>query len=245
MIHYIRRIRQKLLVQSAFRRYALYAIGEIALVVVGILLALQINLWNQERELRKAEQTYLTRIHDDIQKMIDYTTMFDGSEEYLVNTLKALRAVENCKVSDEDKPILDWVLSSHQALGLFPVEQTAYDEMLSTGMLTQIQNDTLKRTLSSLYAQIAVSQNSLAYFRDELGRASQVIMRHVNFSIVDNQMALASYDLKKLCSNTEFKNALVEVYDARADVIITVTPIRDQLKTVDKLLNNELNSRFE
>ncbi len=53
MIKFFRKIRQKLLTENRFSKYLIYAIGEIVLVMVGILLALQVNNWN---ELRKKDQ---------------------------------------------------------------------------------------------------------------------------------------------------------------------------------------------
>ena len=54
MIKFFRKIRQKLLNENRFSKYLIYAVGEIALVMIGILLALQVNNWN---ELRKKEQS--------------------------------------------------------------------------------------------------------------------------------------------------------------------------------------------
>ena len=50
MIKFFRRIRQKLLSESKFSKYLLYAIGEIVLVMIGILLALQVNTWNEQKK---------------------------------------------------------------------------------------------------------------------------------------------------------------------------------------------------
>ncbi len=55
MIQFFRRIRQSLLSDNKYRKYLVYALGEIALVMIGILLALQVNNWNQERQLKKQE----------------------------------------------------------------------------------------------------------------------------------------------------------------------------------------------
>ena len=60
MIKFFRKIRQRLLTENKFSKYLLYAIGEIALVMIGILLALQVNNWN---ELRKKEQAEIQLYH--------------------------------------------------------------------------------------------------------------------------------------------------------------------------------------
>jgi hypothetical protein len=59
MLQPLRRTRQQLLKKKKFSRFLLYAIGEIILVVVGILLALQISSWNEDRIARKDEQVLL------------------------------------------------------------------------------------------------------------------------------------------------------------------------------------------
>ena len=50
MIKFFRKIRQRLLTENKFSKYLLYAIGEIALVMIGILLALQVNDWNETKK---------------------------------------------------------------------------------------------------------------------------------------------------------------------------------------------------
>lgn len=64
MISVFRRIRKKLLTQNKVSKYLLYAIGEILLVVVGILIALQVNNWNEDRLSRQFEIRMLTEIRN-------------------------------------------------------------------------------------------------------------------------------------------------------------------------------------
>ena len=62
MISFFRKIRWRLARENQFLKYTRYAIGEIVLVVIGILIALQINNWNEERKFRKEERDYLKRL---------------------------------------------------------------------------------------------------------------------------------------------------------------------------------------
>ena len=74
MLKFFRRIRQKLLTKnpptqsSRAGRYLLYALGEIALVMIGILLALQVNNWNQNRIDRRSEIKYLKNLQKDLKQ---------------------------------------------------------------------------------------------------------------------------------------------------------------------------------
>ena len=75
MIKFFRRIRQRLLSESKFSKYLLYAIGEIVLVVIGILIALSINNWNENRKKALQESYYLASLRGNIiQDTINYST---------------------------------------------------------------------------------------------------------------------------------------------------------------------------
>lgn len=67
MIKFFRRIRQKLLSESKFSKYVLYAIGEIILVVIGILIALQINNWNEDKKNKRTEESLLVELKSNLQ----------------------------------------------------------------------------------------------------------------------------------------------------------------------------------
>lgn len=66
MIKFFRKIRQKLLTEHKFGKYFAYAFGEILLVVLGILIALQVNTWNQNRQRSELEKKILLEIHENL-----------------------------------------------------------------------------------------------------------------------------------------------------------------------------------
>src|SRR5210317_1676767 len=72
MIKFFRKIRQNLLTENKFSKYLLYALGEIFLVVIGILIALSINNWNEGRINKIKEQEYLEGIKTDLQSDLKY-----------------------------------------------------------------------------------------------------------------------------------------------------------------------------
>lgn len=66
MLRFFRKLRQKLLDEGYIRKYLVYAVGEIVLVMIGILLALQINNWNELRKEKAREISYLNRLHENM-----------------------------------------------------------------------------------------------------------------------------------------------------------------------------------
>ena len=96
MIHFFRKIRQELLVKNKFSKYLLYAIGEIILVVIGILIALQINNWNIGRiEKEDEKKSYINikrQVLDNKSELIkvkDFNTYYSKAYEYGNRIIKA------------------------------------------------------------------------------------------------------------------------------------------------------------
>ena len=74
MIQFLKKIRYSLMETGKTARYFKYAIGEIILVVIGILIALQINNWNENRLARIEEQTILTNLKEDFKSAVEEFT---------------------------------------------------------------------------------------------------------------------------------------------------------------------------
>ncbi len=68
MLRFFRQIRKNFVLQDNTKRYLLYAIGEIFLVVIGILIALQVNNWNEDRALKNEIDIYLIKKIDNLQE---------------------------------------------------------------------------------------------------------------------------------------------------------------------------------
>lgn len=81
MIPFYRKIRKKLADNNQFLKYSRYAIGEIVLVVIGILIALQINNWNEDQKGKQREMTYLENIKTDLLLNIDELNNFIESRK--------------------------------------------------------------------------------------------------------------------------------------------------------------------
>ena len=67
MLRFFRQLRQRFLTESRFSKYMLYAVGEIMLVVIGILIALQVNNYSESENTRARELIFLKGLRSDLQ----------------------------------------------------------------------------------------------------------------------------------------------------------------------------------
>ena len=102
MIKLFRGIRQRLLAKNRFSKYLLYAIGEIILVMIGILLALQVNNWNEQRKLVHKEIQVLTALKEDIKSNTDNLNKgISVTKQMKTNNLKVIGFFEQKTPYDE------------------------------------------------------------------------------------------------------------------------------------------------
>ena len=88
MIKFFRKIRYDLMGKNKTRKYFRYAIGEIILVVIGILIALQINNWNEKRKLNNLKQNYYQQILTDLEDDKNYA-------QYAMHILDSSQTIYN------------------------------------------------------------------------------------------------------------------------------------------------------
>lgn len=149
MIQFFRKIRRGLLDQKRMGKYLLYAMGEIILVMVGILLALQVNNWNEQNKKEKLELGILSSLHSDLESSmhtIDERIAANAMSRSLTIELKEL--LKNAtRYPDTTKHFLHAILWEGPDVEL---PKPAYEELRNIGFGI-ISNDTLKKDILHHY----------------------------------------------------------------------------------------------
>ena len=148
-----RKIRQRLLSESKFTRYIFYAIGEIILVVLGILIALRINTWNEEQKNIAKEQVILKELRqdfkDDLQQLDEKITMRSNLLRSAVDILDAIKT--------EEALDREFLILRFQDIVKDPTFDPVENDLISSGNIRLVRNDSLRRFLarwSSQYQQL-------------------------------------------------------------------------------------------
>ena len=172
MIKFFRKIRQNLLMENKTGKYFKYAIGEIVLVVIGILIALQINNWNQVRIEQNKEQTYLTNIKRDLQNQLKSIDLqLEHEEQYLDNTQPFLDSYYKHK-----RIILDSTFNQNLTITTerktFVRTDPTYTDLISSGNIDIIKNTTFKNKLIEYYQNLErvekINQNNNIHLNDQI-----------------------------------------------------------------------------
>ena len=163
MLRFFRQLRQKLLTDNKFNKYLLYATGEILLVVIGILIALQVNNWNEERKERRVELKYFHNLTNDLRADIERLN-------YMIDLAAGkVKASQRVKLQSDQDSIGSLYHFSDDMQELIFVDEfkpndNTYEEMKSSGNFSTIRNDTLKLKLMNLrktYVDIEGSQKHM------------------------------------------------------------------------------------
>ena len=148
MIKFFRQIRFKLMNENKTSKYFKYAIGEIVLVVIGILIALQINNWNEDRLNTKIETETLISLKQDLDSaVVQLNIKISQNNTYRTNDSIALELIHSkTKVSNDSMYKL---LMTHIFTPTFDPELGTLNEIISTGKMNIIKSKDLRNHISS------------------------------------------------------------------------------------------------
>ena len=150
MIKFFRRIRQRHFSDGNTTRYIAYAIGEILLVVIGILIALSINNWNEEQKSNKAEIRY---INDLIKDLKNDSIMLDGIDDYLRIKSRSKEKLTPVILGEVDQ--LDsmsfYFERQWSVTRKFTPTTITIEELKNSGNLNVIRDVALRREIVALY----------------------------------------------------------------------------------------------
>ena len=147
MIKFFRHIRQNLIMENKTGKYFRYAIGEIVLVVIGILIALQINNWNERRLEANREKITLSNLNEEFQ---DNLRDLDSTEVILSNTIATLEHLFNMFNGDEVPYVsktVDSIISQGLTSPSWKPSEFILNDLKSSGGLSKLSNKELKKLL--------------------------------------------------------------------------------------------------
>lgn len=191
MIKFFRRVRQQLLSENKFSKYIIYAIGEILLVVIGILIALNINNTNEIKKQRAKELHYLNNIKSDLKMNIAHLDTYIASREIAINSANTIiKHYEGLSVKDLDAFSFHTV-NIYTWRKFFQINNT-FQELTNSGNLALISNDSIKSILLNMETLYKVMKDQEEHFRYD----AELLLYEPSYNMMDMNSIVQNYTYK-------------------------------------------------
>lgn len=192
MIKLFRNIRQNSLMKNKTSTYLKYAIGEIALVMVGILLALQVNNWNESRKDSIRENAILDELHQDFKKNLQqFNEIVAVHEKSLRGSLQFKKYINHPNPIEVKDSVGKYYFRAFNGVSYNP-SNGIVSSLISSGEYKLIKNDTLRNYLISW-------KDALEDYTEEEQVSNRFWSEKIEPFLIDNG------DLSNLTSPLNFK----------------------------------------
>lgn len=220
MIKFFRKIRQRLLSENRFSKYLVYAIGEILLVVIGILIALQINNWSEENKTDNRQSNYLELIKNEMSNNLD-ALKFEKQRlnEALIGMRELVALCDRPSAEITEKEFSSSWTKVFSKTIRFRHEDGAMKELISSGVLNDINNDHIRNTLAAwegMIEKVIIQEQEVNSY---IQKGNNYLERHGSVrTIIDDNNGNGWWQIdksprpdsnKSLLDSQEFENILV------------------------------------
>ena len=253
MIKFFRHIRKNLLMENKTGKYFKYAIGEIVLVVIGILIALQINNWNENRKAQKKEQNLFSNLKIDFESRLTELKEFNNAKHESIKAILSLNSIIANKSNRPDDAVIDSLLSFTMLGFKFNEDFKMLDVVFNTGLINDITNQKLKRHLiewPQKVEEMLEEQRMLNELIDNDWKS--LLYQYISSRAVYEKFNFRNYNIPKgepitltknyngLLSNPFFENYLAEEEVIIRITIIDTKTLISSAEEIIALINNEL-----
>lgn len=152
MIRVFRKLRTDLVHDGKARNYLLYALGEIVLVIVGIVIALQVNNWNEERLEQRQVRRYAHALINDLERDIEMVEPIMRFIDLSLKNIRALDAYTRGKPLNQLDNLDLYQLTSFVGYRPYEWHRGAIEQMKSAGALQQMRNFELANKIAAYEA---------------------------------------------------------------------------------------------
>ena len=247
MIKFFRSIRRNMINENKTSKYLKYAIGEIVLVVIGILIALSINSWNEIRKQRVTDMEFLNSLRTELS--IDTTSLTIKHSYYqrINNNLKkTLQMFDSAsQITQIEYEFISFTFQDLQVLTPLNKNTQRNDINIANGMLMRIDKDLNQEYIN--YLETTKSNNDII---SKLGESLQAISIQdiapkFDQTYTDGKEIVYDFDYSEIRNDRLIKNAIAKSLNWRS---ISINWMADQkematniLSSIDKYLDKRNN----
>ena len=226
-------------------KYLRYAVGEIVLVVIGILIALQVNNWNEYRKEKVEEKKILLSLHNEISNNLESLQVVIEEKNKIINVNQYI--INNTGKNGEWKSMkpLDSLMNYISLSGwIFVPQNGVLNEIINSGKLLLIENDLIKNEIASLPQLLSLMIEEDRQYRLDLHQYFLPFLSK-NYNLIEltkHRELLENYSFKM--GETNFSKSIPELLGSREfENILTIQSI--WIKFSNEMSINQKNKYLE
>ncbi|MFH6769752.1 DUF6090 family protein [Gaetbulibacter aquiaggeris] len=240
MIKLFRNIRQNLIMENKTTNYLKYAIGEIILVIIGILIALSINNWNEHRKLKIEEHNSLIDLRSEIVSNIEALTKTIVSHQKSYDVAKKLKDLFNDREAFDNMPDSIFLTNYLQMVNnaTFDPKLGILKSLISSGKINTLSNKELLYSISSLEDEITDALEDQVKIDEQMPDYVRSI--YVNSGvIIDGKFQ--GLDIKSRYEKPEFRIMVLMLYNTwRPNGLLEEQELLESFKHILALIDQEI-----
>ena len=214
---------------------------EMFVLIVGILLALAADRWNQERQDALETSRIVDRLKSDsARNLAMFEETLPAMEEILVNVKALFRALEAGTMVGEDPTQIESAITFIDVIPSYPLVFAGYDELVATGRLRQLDDPVLVDLLGDQRAEYEAAQAVVGYWRDGIQGTSDALDHHVDFYYTTEQMDEEGmgvrFDFATLAADRNLRNKVFDAVDTHDDWLRLQSSIYEITKRISEQL---------
>ena len=248
-----------MLTENKISKYLIYAIGEIVLVVIGILIAVQINNWNNQKELTKNNEILLKKLIEELNLNKERLNLlafvdnkkWDGSIKGVVKNCDSLLKLTVNGLKEEN---LNFIMQAefHAGSSQLSLYEDTYDELLNTGKLYKLGSDSVIVAIKNYYKryerEIEYKQRSGEYALQGITYMENTrgILK-INYELNPSQFKLSDYPWyfdEKSQGYIDFQKGIKRLYDAQNQDLKKCIELIEYTDKLIAVLENELSLSY-
>lgn len=252
-----RKIRFSILSKSNFGKYLIYAIGEIILVVIGILIALYLNNEKDISDRQEKQRNHLALIKEELEHNLIILREEDQTLLDIITNIRTVINLKNSNISAEE--INETNLSSNLFLPLtrsieIDYENGAFNDFVASSGLKDVQNDSIKTMLRSWERKLTTLKMQENVVKKSLDKAVNFIETNGSFKTVFDNINLSEDYLevnnsptnvsnKHIIQSQQFENILLQYLGVATQLHKGNYPdFKDDIELLISLIDNELKN---
>jgi Family of unknown function (DUF6090) len=243
MLKLLRNVRKNLLNTGALKKYLLYALGEIFLVMIGILLALEVNNWNSNRLDKQKEQKILVDLFAEFR--LNKVRILEKQNLRLSIVPELKRYMKGVSEGTATYEVFKHFHSLQYVVGTTNPSRGVIDALITSGDLELISNDSLKYLLADWKDQAG----NLLENEQILFQATLDYMQSFEQVIIDHRLGESASDLstisafESLKTNILYRNRLVSYDECQKVIIQECSVVLASLDRITRLIAKEMKIR--